>query len=205
MAAPVVFLVPVFGTGPAAEFGAVAVKHADDDVGVVTVIEKDVFEFGFESQDGAEFEEDAEAEDKPGGDIGAGPEPKSVAELVAGCETYHNLSSETVDMWDSGGSLEVVSEPRFGVGFASEAEYMMAPLNIQDDLSEVPTGAQLGAIVVEQELLDRAGTVELGLFAEGMVGNGGPLLGFVMLVLVSTVGVETDPGCNLEGNVEIVL
>lgn len=200
MAASVVFLAPFFGTGPAAEFGAVAVKHADD-VGVVTVIEKDVFAFGFESQDGAEFEEDVEAEDKPGGDVEVGPEPKTVAELVAGYETYHNLSSETVDMWDSGGSLEVVSEPRFGVVFVSEAEYMMAPWNIQDDLS----GAQLGAIVVEQELMDRPGTVELGLFAEGMVGNGGALLGFVMLVLVSTVGVETDPGCNLEGNMEIVL
>lgn len=213
----------VFGTGPAAEVGAGAVKEAEDGVGVVIAI-GEVFEFASEDERDAEF--DAEAEpvniaeieagvedgDKAGAEVEVVPEPKSFAELglvVFGCETYHNLSSEVV-AWNSGVSLGFVFEPRVGFVFASEAEYMMAPCeNIQGTLTEVLIGAQFGATAVGPELLDKPETVELDLFAEGMVGeldaSAGQLLGFVTLVWVSTAGMETDPGSNPEGNMEVEL
>lgn len=92
---------------------------------------------------------------------------------------------------------------------ASEAEYMMAPCeNTRRDLSEVLAGVPLGATAVEPELLDKLETVELDPFAVGMVEeldvSAGQWLGLA-LVWVSTVGKETDPGCNLGGNVEVVL
>lgn len=166
----------VFGTGPAAEVGAEAVKEAEDGVGVVVAI-GEVFEFASEDERSAEFDTEAEpvniaeieAEvedgDKAGAEVEVVLEPKSFAELglvVSGYEIYHNRSSEVV-AWNSGVSL--------GFVFASEAEYMMAPCeNIQGALSEVLIGAQLGATAVGPELLDKPETVELDLFAEGMVG-----------------------------------
>ncbi len=197
----------VFGTGPAAEDGAEAVKEAEDRFGVVVVI-GEVFELAFESEaefdaepvNTAEIEVGDEAEDKvgdkagnkAGAEVEAVPGPMSVAELglvVSGYETSHELSSEVVVAWNSAVSFGVVFEPKVGSVFAaaSEAEYMMAPCeNTQGDLSEALAGAQLGATVVQPELLDMPETVELDLLAEGMVGgldvSAGHWLDFVALV-----------------------
>lgn len=186
---------------PAAEVGAGAVKEAEDGLGVVVAI-GEVFELASEGEtefdaepvNTAEIEAGNEAEDKIGDKAGAEvevvPEPKSVAELglvVSGDETYHKLSSEVVVAWNSGVSFGVVFEPKVGFVAASEAEYMMAPCeNTRGALSEALAGAQLGATVVEPELLDMPETVELDLFAEGMVGeldaSAGHWLDFVPLV-----------------------
>lgn len=204
----------VFGTGPAAEVGAEAVKEAEDGLGVV-VASREVFELEAEGE--AEFDADVEpvsiagieAGDKAGAEIEVVPEPKSVAELVL-VVSGHKLSSEAAVAWNSGVSLGVVLEPRVGLVSvaASEAADMMAPCeNIQGALSEVLPGVQLGATEGESELLDKPETVQLDLFAEGMVGelDVSAGLGVVTLALVSTAGVETDPGGNLGGNTEVVL
>lgn len=174
----------VFGTGSASEVGSGPVKEAEDGLGVV-VLTGGVFELESAGEGDAEFDADAELVDtaeieaahKAGADFEAVSDPKSVVELglvVPGYETYHKLSSEFAVAWNSGVLLGVVFEPRVGFVFvaASEAEYMMAPCeNIQGALSEVLAGALLGATVVEPELLDTPETVELDLFAEGMVGE----------------------------------
>lgn len=99
-------------------------------------------------------------------------------------------------------------EPRVGFVFVAASEYMMAPCETRGALFEVVAGVQLGATVVEPELLDKSETVEIDSFAEGMVEeldvSAGQWLGFVALVWVATAGMETDPG-NLGGNVEVVL
>lgn len=138
----------VFGDGPAAEFGAGAVKEAEDGV-VVTVVIGEVFEFASVAEDGVGFDTEpvniAEIEDgdKTGTDVEVAPEPMSVAELglvVSACETFHNPLSEGDDVWNSEVSVGLVFEPRVGFVFASEAEYMNAPYkDIQDTLPEVPT------------------------------------------------------------------
>lgn len=101
-------------------------------------------------------------------------------------------------------------EPRVGFVFAFEAEYMMVPFeNTRGAQPEDLAGAQLEATVAEIELLDKPETVELGLFAEGMVedldASAGQWLGFVAQVWVSTAGMGTDSGSNLGSKVEVVL
>lgn len=99
----------VFGTGPAAEVGAGAVKEAEHWVGVLVAFEE-IFEFASEAEGGAEFDAEpaniAEMEpgledgDEAGAEVEMVPESKSVAELglvVSGYEAYHSLSSEVVD------------------------------------------------------------------------------------------------------------
>lgn len=221
----------MFGTGPAAEVGTGDVREAEVGLGVV-VVTVEIFELAFEAEGGAEFDADAEsgniAENEAGAESGAesgdktgaveaGPEPKSAAELdlvVSVHDAYHKLSSEVAVAWKSGvsQSLGVVFEPRVGVAFvaASQTDHMMAPCeNIQGALSEILTGTQLGATVVELELLDKPETVEPDLFAEGMVGeldaSAGQWLGFVTLVWVSTVEMESDPVDNLGSSMEVVL
>lgn len=180
----------VFGTGPAAGSGVEAVK---DGHGVVVAI-GEVFELASEAVGDAEFDAepvniaDTEAVHKAGAEVEAELEPKSVAELdlvASGYATYYKLSSEVVVAWNSEVSFGVVFEPR--VGFASEAEERMAPCeNTWGAQLEVLAGAQLGATVVEPEVLDKPETVELDIFAEGMVGeldaSAGQWLGFVALV-----------------------
>lgn len=171
----------------------------------------EVLELASEAEGDAEPVNIAEIEagDKAGAEAEVVPVSKSVAELVV---FGYKPPSEVVVAWDFGVSLAVVFEPRVGFVFvaASVAEYMMAPYeNIQGAPSEVQTGAQPGATVVEPELLDTPETVEFDLFAEGMVeeldASAGQWLGFVTLVWVSTAGMETDPESNLEGTVEAVL
>lgn len=98
-------------------------------------------------------------------------------------------------------------EPRVGFVFASEAERMMAPC--ENTQPEVLVGAQLGATVVEPELLGKLETVELDLFAEGMAGeldaSAGQQVAFEALVWVATGGLETVPGSNLGGKEDVVL
>lgn len=177
-------------------------------------------EVGVES--GAEVGD--EVVDEPGDEVGdkaeaaeAGPEPRSAAEfdlVVSEHDTCHNLSSEVVVAWNSGvsPSLEVVVEPRVVVVFvvACQADGTVAPCeDTKVALSEILTGIQLGATVVELEQLDKPETVGLDLLAEGMVGESGASAGqrldFAALVWVPTAEQETDPVGNPESSVEVVL
>lgn len=208
----------VFGTGPAAGGGVEAVKEAEDGLGVVVVI-GEIFELASEAVGDAEFDAEpvniaaTEVVHKAGAEVEAELEPKSVAELglvASGYATYYKLSSEIVVAWNSEVSFGVVFEPRVVFAFASEAEERMAPCeNTWGARPEVLAGAQLGATVVEPEVLNKPETVELDIFAEGMAGeldaSAGQWLGFVALVWVSTAGMKTDHGSNLGGKVEIVL
>lgn len=155
----------------------------------------------------------AETGDKAGAEVEAVSGPNSVAAFglfVSG----RDLSSEVVVAWDSVISLEAAFDPMVAFAFvaASEGERMMAPFGNNQGVqaaSEGLTGVQLEATVVKAELVDKPESVVLVPFAEGMVGalgaSAGLWLGLVTLVWVSTAGMESDLGNNLEGNMEVVL
>lgn len=137
------------------------------------------------------------------------PESRTVAEFRRVVFVHESdYTSDAVVAWGCGSSFDVEFEPRVGFGFAaSEAEGMVIPF---EETQGTLDTAQLWAIAEEPEPLRKPELDEHDLFAVGMLVEGPlPYAGrwpdFVVLVGVSIAVMETEPGYNPQGKVEVVL
>lgn len=179
------------------------------------VVTEKVSGLGHEAGGDAELGTDAEPVNIAEAGVVVVPESKIVAEpgpVVSAYAPDCKFSSEAaVVAWGCGASFGIAVEPMAGFvpGAASEIERMVTLCeDTQGALDVVLAGAQLGPIV-ESDLLDNPELVELDLYVEGRLEDGGAFagqwLGCMALAWGPIAGVESDPEGHPEGKDEAAL